>query len=168
MPDSFSDLRHAGGSNKPWIAAGVSALAVALILIALAGAWRSANPAPEPVAAVPETVTVTARPQEHLLVDAALHGPYTGTMNAADPAARVKAWPAVAHFGGGTASITYPLTGCTALVSADGVSNPVTKQCSGAVGDGTWTFDIPEPGLVDVTYSENGAKVAAGVLSAGT
>lgn len=167
MADSFSDLRNAGGSNKPWIAAGVSALAVALILIALAGAWRSANPAPEPVAGVPETVTVTARPQEQLLIDAPLQGPYTGTMNAADPAARVKAWPAVAQFGGGTASVTYPLTGCTALVDADGASKPVTKQCSGAVGDGTWTFEIPEPGLVEVTYSENGAAVASGVLSAG-
>ncbi|MEH0146995.1 hypothetical protein V6D40_04870 [Corynebacterium sp. Q4381] len=78
------------------------------ILIALAGAWRSANPAPDPVTAVPETVTVTARPKEQLLADAPFQGPYTGTINAADPAARVKAWPAVAHFGGGTASITYP------------------------------------------------------------
>lgn len=167
MPDSFSDLRHAGGSNKPWIAAGVSALAVALILVALAGAWRSANPAPEPVAGVPATVTVTARAQEPLLADAPLLGPYSGTMNATDPAARVKAWPAVAQFGGGTASITYPLTGCTALVGADGASTLVTKQCSGAVGNGTWAFDIPEPGLVEVTYSESGAAVATGVLSAG-
>ena len=37
MPDSFSELRTAGGSNKPWVAGGIFALALALIGVALAG-----------------------------------------------------------------------------------------------------------------------------------
>ena len=163
MPDSFSELKGAGGSSKPWIAAGVSALAVALILIALAGAWRSANPRPEPTSAVPETVTVTAQPQ--LSVDTSLPtGTFTGTLNSLEDHAKVRSWPAVAVFGGGTASVTYPLTGCTVLIEEDGTSVPLTKACS---GNGSWDVETPEPGLVHLTYVENDSALVEGTLSAG-
>ena len=36
MPDSFSELRTAGGPNKPWVVGGVLALIVAIIGVALA------------------------------------------------------------------------------------------------------------------------------------
>ena len=36
MPDSFSELRTAGGPNKPWVIGGVLALITAIIGIALA------------------------------------------------------------------------------------------------------------------------------------
>ena len=63
MPDSFSDLRTAGGPNKPWVVGGVLALVVAIIGVALAAAYWSAHPAPEASDEVPATVTVTAQPQ---------------------------------------------------------------------------------------------------------
>lgn len=164
MADSFSELRDAGGSNKPWIAAGVSALAVALILVALAGAWWSANPRPEPTSAVPETVTVTAQPQ--LAQDPeAPTGTFTGTLNSLEENAKVQAWPAVATFGGGTASVTYPLTGCTALIGEDGQSTPLTKGCNN--GQGRWDVDQIAPGVIKLTYSENSTALVEGELSAG-
>ena len=63
MPDSFSELRTAGGPNKPWVVGGVLALIVAIIGVALAAAYWYANPRPEPESTVPETVTVTAQQQ---------------------------------------------------------------------------------------------------------
>lgn len=110
MPDSFTELRAHGGSNRPWIAAGVSALAVSLILIALAGAYWYANPRPEAEPTVPATVTVTAAP-EPLLDDASGSHPtgtFTGTLVSLQDNAKVQAWPAVATFGGGTGSTPIP------------------------------------------------------------
>ena len=66
MPDSFSELRSAGGPNKPWVVGGVLALIVAMIGVALAAAYWYANPKPEPTNEVPETVTVTAQPQPRI------------------------------------------------------------------------------------------------------
>lgn len=165
MPDSFSELRGAGGSNKPWVAAGVSALAVALILIALAGAWWSAQPAPE--SSVPATVTVTAQPSEQLLGDDPLAGTYSGTLNSLDADAKTPAWPAVATFGGGTGSITYPLSGCTALIDESGAATAVTKGCPAAGGAGRWAVEKQMPGIVRLTYSEDGKALVEGELSLG-
>ena len=63
MPDSFSELRTAGGPNKPWVIGGVLALITAIIGIALAAAYWYSNPRPTPPNDVPATVTVTAQPQ---------------------------------------------------------------------------------------------------------
>ena len=79
--------------------------------------------------------------------------------------AKVKAWPAVATFGGGTASVTYPLTGCTALIGEGGQSIPLTKGCNN--GQGRWDVEKLEPGIVQLTYSENGNALVKGELSAG-
>lgn len=168
MPDSFTELRGHGGSNKPWIAAGVSALAVALILIALAGAWWSAQPAPE--STVPATVTVTAQ-QEPLLSDKSVTGTfpgtYSGTLNSLEEDPKVAAWPAVATFGSdGSGQITYPLTGCTALIGPDGTSTPLTKKCV-AGGGGAWLVEKQAPGIVKLTYSEGGNALVEGELSLG-
>ncbi|OEY23597.1 hypothetical protein A0K93_03470 [Corynebacterium sp. BCW_4722] len=165
MPDSFSELRGAGGSNKPWIAAGVSALAVALILIALAGAYWSAQPEPE--SSIPATVTVTALPPEQLLIDDALAGTYTGTLVSLDEQAKTPAWPAVATFGGGTASITYPQSGCTALIDGEGFATALTKRCPAPGGEGRWRVDKQVPGIVHLTYSEGGKDLVEGELSLG-
>ena len=164
MPDSFSELRTAGGPNKPWVVGGVLALIVAIIGVALAAAYWYANPRPEPVNEVPETVTVTAQPQ---LIDdpSAPTGTYTGTLNSLEDDAKVKAWPAVATFGGGTASVTYPLTGCTALIGEDGESIPLTKGCND--GQGRWDVEKHTPGIVKLTYSEDGKALVEGELSAG-
>lgn len=165
MPDSFSELRTKGGSNKPWIAAGVSALAVALILIALAGAYWYSQPAPEPTNTTPATVTVTAR-SEPLLIDDPLAGTYTGTVNSLEENAKVAAWPAVATFGGGTGTITYPNTSCTALIAEDGTATALTKQCV-VRGGGRWSVEKLEPGLIHLTYSEGGTDLVEGTLSLG-
>ncbi|WP_175935314.1 hypothetical protein [Corynebacterium sp. Marseille-P4321] len=165
MPDSFSELRGAGGSNKPWIAAGVSALAVALVLIALAGAYWSARPEPE--SSIPATVTVTALPPEQLLIDDALAGTYTGTLVSLDEQAKTPAWPAVATFGGGTASITYPQSGCTALIDGEGFATALTKRCPAPGGEGRWRVDKQVPGIVHLTYSEGGKDLVEGELSLG-
>ena len=164
MPDSFSELRTAGGPNKPWVVGGVLALIVAIIGVALAAAYWYANPRPEPESTVPETVTVTAQPQ---LIDApsAPTGTYTGTLNSLEDDAKVKAWPAVATFGGGTASVTYPLTGCTALIGEEGESIPLTKGCND--GQGRWDVEKHTPGIVKLTYSEDGKALVEGELSAG-
>lgn len=164
MPDSFSELRTAGGPNKPWVVGGVLALIVAIIGVALAAAYWYANPRPEPVNEVPETVTVTAQPQ---LIDdpSAPTGTYTGTLNSLEDDAKVKAWPAVATFGGGTASVTYPLTGCTALIGEGGESIPLTKACND--GQGRWDVEKQAPGVVKLTYSENDNALVEGELSAG-
>ncbi|MDK8878950.1 hypothetical protein [Corynebacterium sp. MSK008] len=164
MPDSFSELRTAGGPNKPWVVGGVLALIVAIIGVALAAAYWYANPRPEPVNEVPETVTVTAQPQ---LIDdpSAPTGTYTGTLNSLEDDAKVKAWPAVATFGGGTASVTYPLTGCTALIGGGGESIPLTKACND--GQGRWDVEKQAPGVVKLTYSENDNALVEGELSAG-
>lgn len=164
MPDSFSDLRTAGGPNKPWVVGGVLALVVAIIGVALAAAYWSAHPAPEASDEVPATVTVTAQPQ--LRIDgSAPTGTYSGTLNSLEPDAKTRSWPAVATFGGGTASVTYPLTGCTALIGKDGEAVPLTKGCHG--GGGHWDVDTHEPGLVHLTYSEDGNALVEGTLSAG-
>ena len=164
MPDSFSELRTAGSPNKPWVVGGVLALIVAIIGVALAAAYWYANPRPEPVNEVPETVTVTAQPQ---LIDdpSAPTGTYTGTLNSLEDDAKVKAWPAVATFGGGTASVTYPLTGCTALIGEGGESIPLTKACND--GQGRWDVEKQAPGVVKLTYSENDNSLVEGELSAG-
>lgn len=164
MPDSFSELRTAGGPNKPWVVGGVLALIVAIIGVALAAAYWYANPRPEPASAVPETVTVTAQPQ---LIDdpSAPTGTYTGTLNSLEDDAKVKAWPAVATFGGGTASVTYPLTGCTALIGEEGESIPLTKGCND--GQGRWDVEKQAPGVLKLTYSEDEKALVEGELSAG-
>ena len=165
MPDSFSELRTAGGPNKPWVVGGVLALIVAIIGVALAAAYWYANPRPEPESTVPETVTVTA--QQHSPIDdpSAPTGTYTGTLNSLEDDAKVKAWPAVATFGGGTASVTYPLTGCTALIGEGGESIPLTKGCND--GQGRWDVEKHTPGIVKLTYLEDGKALVEGELSAG-
>ena len=165
MPDSFSELRTAGGPNKPWVVGGVLALIVAIIGVALAAAYWYANPRPEPASTVPETVTVTAQPQLPSDDPPALTGTYTGTLNSLEEDAKVKAWPAVATFGGGTASVTYPLTGCTALIGDGGDSIPLTKGCND--GRGRWDVERQAPGIVKLTYLENDEALVEGELSAG-
>ncbi|MCZ9292194.1 MULTISPECIES: hypothetical protein [Corynebacterium] len=165
MPDSFSELRTAGGPNKPWVVGGVLALIVAIIGVALAAAYWYANPRPEPESTVPETVTVTAQQQSPIDDPSAPTGTYTGTLNSLEDDAKVKAWPAVATFGGGTASVTYPLTGCTALIGEGGESIPLTKGCND--GQGRWDVEKHSPGIVKLTYSEDGKALVEGELSAG-
>ncbi len=165
MPDSFSELRTAGGPNKPWVVGGVLALIVAIIGVALAAAYWYANPRPEPVSTVPATVTVTAQPQLPIDDPSAPTGTYTGTLNSLEDNAKVKAWPAVATFGGGTASVTYPLTGCTALIGEGGQSIPLTKGCNN--GQGRWDVEKLEPGIVRLTYVEGERALVEGDLSAG-
>lgn len=165
MPDSFSELRTAGGPNKPWVVGGVLALIVAIIGVALAAAYWYANPRPEPESTVPETVTVTAQPQSPIDDPSAPTGIYTGTLNSLEDDAKVKAWPAVATFGGGTASVTYPLTGCTALIGEGGESIPLTKGCND--GQGRWDVEKHTPGIVKLTYLEDGKALVEGELSAG-
>ena len=146
MPDSFSELRTAGGPNKPWVVGGVLALIVAIIGVALAAAYWYANPRPEPESTVPETVTVTAQRQSPIDDPSAPTGTYTGTLNSLEDDAKVKAWPAVATFGGGTASVTYPLTGCTALIGEGGESIPLTKGCN----DGQGRWDVEKLSLIHI------------------
>ena len=165
MPDSFSELRTAGGPNKPWVVGGVLALIVAMIGVALAAAYWYANPRPEPSDAVPATVTVTAQPQLPIDDPSAPTGTYTGTLNSLEDDAKVKAWPAVVTFGGGTASVTYPLTGCTALIGEGGQSIPLTKGCN--EGQGRWDVEKLEPGIVRLTYVEGERALVEGDLSAG-
>ncbi|WP_144311808.1 hypothetical protein [Corynebacterium imitans] len=110
MPDSFSELRHAGGSNKPWVVGGIFALALALIGVALAGAYWSSQPGAD---TPPATVTVTAQPLSPA-ADIAPAGTYSGTFNnLRDDARRPQkaAWPVVATFGEGTAMVVYPPLG---------------------------------------------------------
>lgn len=169
MPDSFTELRAHGGPNRPWIAAGVSALAVSLILIALAGAYWYANPQPEAEQVVPATVTVTASP-EPLLDDVSgsqPSGTFTGALVSLQDGAKVKAWPAVATFGGGTGSITYPLTGCTAVIARDGTATPLTKQCPAPGGEGRWSVDTRVDGILRLTYFEGDSALVEGELSPG-
>lgn len=168
MPDSFSELRDAGGSNKPWIAAGVGALAVSLILIALTAAWWYAQPASD-TDAVPGTVTVTAQASASMSpADAFPAGTYSGTLVSLDPNAKTRSWPAVAVFGGGTGSVTYPTTGCTALIDATSTNHPLTEDCRTTPGvSGTWDVDASQPGLVHLTYAEGGNALVEGTLSAG-
>lgn len=168
MPDSFSELRTAGGPNKPWVVGGVLALIVAIIGVALAAAYWYANPRPEPTNEVPETVTVTAQPQpvdDPSAPTETISGTFTGTLNSLEDDAKVKAWPAVATFGGGTASVTYPLTGCTALIGEGSESIPLTKGCND--GQGRWDVEKQAPGVLKLTYSEDGKALVEGELSAG-
>lgn len=169
MADSFSDLRNVGGSNKPWIAAGVGALAVALILVALAGAWWSAQPDRHERQS-PATVTVTAQaqPADKDLGELAPAGTYTGTLTSLDPNARENSWLVVATFGGGSAAITYPDSGCTTLVDASLSNMPVTRDCNTTPGrTGIWAIETTDEGLVELTYLEDDAPVVTGTLSAG-
>ena len=165
MPDSFSELRTAGGPNKPWVIGGVLALITAIIAIALAAAYWYSNPRPTPPNDVPATVTVTAQPKLPIDDPSAPTGTYTGTLNSLEDNAKVKAWPAVATFGGGTASVTYPLTGCTALIAQDGTSIPLTKGCND--GQGRWDVEKLEPGIVKLRYLEGANALVEGELSAG-
>lgn len=166
MPDSFSELRTAGGPNRPWIAAGVGALAVSLILIALAAAWWYAQPQPE-ADTIPATVTVTAQPGP-AAQDLAPAGTYSGMLNSLNPDARTPSWPAVAVFGGGTGSVTYPDTGCTTLIDENFTNTPLTEACNTTPGaTGEWRVDASEPGLVHLTYLEGDTALVEGTLSAG-
>lgn len=169
MADSFSELRSAGGSNKPWIAAGVSALAVALIMIALAAAWWSARPQADPNQ-LPATVTVTAQPSEQTTAPGELApaGTYSGRFNSVDPATESQSWVAVATFGGGSATLTYPDSGCSVLIDGSLDNHPLTKACVTTPGaTGTWEIDASEPGLVHMTFLEDNQPIAGGTLSIG-
>lgn len=172
MPDSFSELRSAGGSNKPWVAGGIFALALALIGVALAGAYWSSQPG---ASTPPATVTVTAQPAASA-PETVPAGTYSGTFNnLRDDARRPQkaAWPVVATFGGGTATVTYPRSGCTALIDASLHNVPLTTHCSSSSGadnaavDARWDIDAPEAGLVELTYFEGDTAVAGGTLSRG-
>ena len=166
MADSFSELRGAGGSNKPWIAAGVGALAVSLILIALAAAWWYAQPEPE-VDTIPATVTVTANPGPSA-AELAPAGTYYGMLNSLSEHARTPSWPAVAVFGGGTGTVTYPDSGCTVLIDDTLNNHPLTDACNTTPGaEGRWEIDASDPGLVHLTYLERDTALVEGTLSAG-
>ncbi|AQQ14853.1 hypothetical protein CGLAU_04395 [Corynebacterium glaucum] len=169
MADSFSELRGAGGSNKPWIAAGVSALAFALIMIALAAAWWSARPQAEPNQ-LPATVTVTAQPSEQTTApdELAPAGTYSGRFNSLDPATETQSWVAVATFGGGSATLTYPDSGCSVLIDESLDNHPLTQACITTPGTtGTWEIDASEAGLVHMTFLEDNQPIAGGTLSIG-
>lgn len=178
MPDSFSELRTSGGSNKPWVAAGVFALALALIGVALAGAYWSSQPG---ATSTPATVTVTAQPSAGAPpAGEVAAGTYSGTFNNLREDARrpqKASWPVVATFGGGTATVTYPRSGCSALIDASLANVPLTAKCSSSTGSSTsadgsqvdahWKIEVPEPGLVTLTYLEGDTALAGGTLSLG-
>lgn len=150
MPDSFSELRTAGGSNRPWVIAGVIALAIALIGVAAAAGYRYAHPR-----------------QELLLGDASPIGPYSGALTPTGGAAEPQPWPVTAVFGGGTATVTLTETGCTAYFDTSLRSVPLTGACAGAIGDGSWRVEVPERGRVVASYVEDGLVVAEGELTPG-
>lgn len=150
MPDSFSELRPAGGSNRPWVIAGVLALAIALIGVAAAAGYRFAHPR-----------------QELLLGDASPVGPYSGSLTPADGAAEPQPWPVTAVFGGSTATVTLTETGCTAYFDASLRSVPLTDACASTIGDGSWRLEEPERGTVLMAYVEDGIVVAEGELTSG-
>ncbi|MBL7285555.1 hypothetical protein CKJ81_06355 [Corynebacterium hadale] len=168
MPDSFSELRHAGGSNKPWVAGGVFALALALIGVALAAAYWSSNPHSN---SLPATVTVTAQPSAPG-PDLAPAGTYSGTfvrLAETTDGANTLSWPVVATFGGGTATVTYPNSGCSALIDATLHHHPLTDKCEAANGaDARWEVAVPDNGLVELTYLEDDQRIAGGTLSIGS
>lgn len=148
MPDSFSELRTAGGPNRPWVIAGVLALAIALVGVAAAAGYRLAHPR-----------------QELLLGDASPLGPYSGSLTPAGGAAEPQPWPVTAVFGGSIATVTLTETGCTAYFDASLRSVPLTDACASTIGDGTWRLDVPERGKVLLTYEEGGRVVADGDLT---
>lgn len=154
MSDSFSQLRTAGGSNKPWVVVGVLALVVSLIGIALAAAYWSAQPKPEPSGA-PTVVTVTAFPEAPQARDDAPSGTFQGTLQSHNPEAAVAAWPAVFSLHEGQGMVSYPLNGCVALIAHDGRASALTKQCPPATDDGFWVFSSPEPGIVEAQFYEH-------------
>lgn len=153
MSDSFSQLRTAGGSNKPWVIGGVLALVVSLIGIALAAAYWSAQPKPEPNG-VPTVVTVTAFPEAPQVRDDAPSGTFQGTLQSHSPDAAVAAWPAVFSLHEGQGVVSYPLSGCVALIAHDGSASALTKQCPPTTDDGLWNFSSPEPGIVEAQFFE--------------
>lgn len=152
MPDSFSELRAAGGPNRPWVIAGVATLVVALIGVAIAAGYRLANPR-----------------EELSLDDVYPLGAYHGTLRAERGGEEPRDVDAVAHLGGKTGTVTFTGTGCTAYFSADGSSTPLTGQCAGLVGDGgSWDVREQRAGIVTVSYSEDGGARISGHLVAGT
>lgn len=166
MADSFSELRNAGGSNRPWVVCGVVALIVALIGVALAAAYWSAQPKPE-ADTLPATVTVTAQPgARDSLVDAP-SGTFSGHLNSLDPDAKQLSWPAVISVHEGAGLVTYPLTSCTALVHADGRAEPLSKRCPSPAAQGRWEFAVDGSGLLHAQYFEgaNAEALVEGTLS---
>lgn len=181
MADSFSELRTAGGSNKPWVVGGVLAIVIALAGIAIAAGYRIANPRPG-----------------LLLNDGSVPGPYTGTMhpgveNRGTADRGGGSWDGVAVLGQGGGTLTDTETGCTVFIAADGRSVPLNSQCDGAFATGTWAVgkspeDAGEEGGSDdrddsedsedsdgtddadrvlLRYSEDGTTVVQGVFTAG-
>ena len=57
------------------------------------------------------------------------------------------------------------MTGCTALIGEEGESIPLTKGCND--GQGRWDVEKHTPGIVKLTYSEDGKALVEGELSAG-
>lgn len=154
MSDSFSQLRSAGGSNKPWVVGGVLALVVSLIGVALAAAYWSAQPKPERSGA-PTVVTVTAFPEAPQVRDDAPSGTFQGTLQSHDPDATVAAWPAVFSLHEGQGLVSYPVNGCAALIGHDGKASALTKQCPPSTDEGFWDFSSPEPGIVEARFYEH-------------
>ena len=150
MPDSFSELRTAGGSNRPWVLTGVVALTIALIAVAAAAGYRLSHPR-----------------QELLLGDASPVGPYSGSLSPTGEAAESQPWPVTAVFGGSTATVTLTETGCTAYFDASLRSVPLTGACAGVIGDGSWRLEVPERGKVVAAYEEDGRVVVEGELTSG-
>lgn len=169
MPDNtFDTYRESRSTARGIITAGIVVLIVAA-LAALAAAWYALSTKPDdapedadsPAAA---TVTVTAPPQSAT----ELTGTYSGHVSSATAAEAGddKEWTMMVTFGGNTATLGYPQSGCFVYLSepVDDAgatvfkASPVSKKCS---ADGTWSFRPNEDGLY-AEYSEGSDLLVTG------
>lgn len=148
-------------------------LIVAVIAAIAAGGIAFSRDDDESTAA-PETITVTATPptpgeEEPAAPAAPPAGTYVGELVSVAEDTEGARMQAVATFGGETAMIVYPDQGCAVSLAplTDELysSTALTSDCEGT--EGAWQVEIPESGLIEVTYSIHGEDQVTGTLSFG-
>lgn len=166
MADSFTELRAAGGSTRPWTVGAVAVLVVASLAALAAAVWTLSRPADQR-SAIPQVVTVTAQPGTPADGGAGpTPGTYTGWLFSAGRAGE-SGWNAVLTLAPRSATLTHLNDGCTELLrrGEDGQwsAQPLQKKCP-AAGD-AWTLEEAEPGVVVLRREDGGNALVEGSLS---
>ncbi|SDS24414.1 hypothetical protein [Corynebacterium timonense] len=166
MPDSFSELRDSGGSNRPWVIGAIAVLIVAVLAAAAAAAYALSRPASERSAS-PAVVTVTAQPAPpNGPAQSPAPGTYTGWITSTSSGAE-SGFNGVLTFAGDSAMLSYPAKNCALLLTQSRddawTARPLTTRCPDS--EGTWSVRDAAPGIIELERVGAEGSTTHGTLS---
>lgn len=167
--NSFDQHRENQGTARWIIIAGIVVLILAVLAAVFAGRTALNERAAQQTAAsestTAATVTVTAPPSRANEIV----GTFAGKVNNAHSDRDSAAWNMTVTFGGNTASLGYPDSGCFVHLNdprevhgaIEFSAHAITRKCK---ADGTWSFRTTDSGLF-AEYSESNEVVVHGDIS---